>query len=74
VNNRRTGGYQLNYGNAILSRHPIVAWENVTFGTHKVGEKGFLYAEIDVRGHLLPIVTFTCTIGREPTVSVRLTS
>jgi endonuclease/exonuclease/phosphatase family metal-dependent hydrolase len=56
VNNRRTGGYQLNYGNAILSRHPIVAWENVTFGTHKVGEKGFLYAEIDVRGHLLPIV------------------
>lgn len=56
VNNRRTGGYQLNYGNAILSRHPIVTWENVTFGERRVGEKGFLFAEVDIGGRLLPIV------------------
>jgi endonuclease/exonuclease/phosphatase family metal-dependent hydrolase len=56
VNNRRTGGYQLNYGNAILSRHPITAWENITFGTRKIGEKGFLFAEVDVGGRLLPVV------------------
>jgi endonuclease/exonuclease/phosphatase family metal-dependent hydrolase len=54
--NRRAGGYQLNYGNAILSRHPIAASENITFGTHKVGEKGFLFAEIDLGGVLLPVV------------------
>ncbi len=56
VNNRRPGGYQLNYGNAILSRHPIAAWENITFGSRRLGEKGFLFAEIDVGGRLLPIV------------------
>lgn len=56
VNNRRAGGYQLNYGNAILSRHPIRAWENITFGTRTVGEKGFLFAEIDCGGRLLPVV------------------
>ncbi len=63
VNNRRAGGYQLNYGNAILSRHPIVTWENVTFGTHKIGGKGFLYAEIDARGRLLPIVNLHLHYG-----------
>jgi endonuclease/exonuclease/phosphatase family metal-dependent hydrolase len=56
VNNRRSGGYQLNYGNAILSRHPIMAWENINFGTRKIGEKGFLFAEIDVGKRLLPVV------------------
>jgi endonuclease/exonuclease/phosphatase family metal-dependent hydrolase len=56
VNNRRVGGYHLNYGNAILSRHPIAAWENITFGTRTVGEKGFLFAEINLGGRLLPVV------------------
>lgn len=56
VNNRRTGGYHLNYGNAILSRHHVTAWENNTFGNKRVGEKGFLFAEIDVGGQLLPVV------------------
>jgi endonuclease/exonuclease/phosphatase family metal-dependent hydrolase len=63
VNNRRTGGYHLNYGNAILSRHPIVTSENITFGNHKVGEKGFLFSEIEVRGHLLPIVNLHLHYG-----------
>jgi endonuclease/exonuclease/phosphatase family metal-dependent hydrolase len=56
VNNRRAGGYQLNYGNAILSRHPIVSWENIPFGIHGIGGKGFLFAEINVGGRLLPFV------------------
>ena len=56
VNNRRAGGYHLNYGNAILSRHPIATWDNVTFGENKVGEKGFLFAEVDIGGRLLPVV------------------
>ena len=56
VNNRRPGGYQLNYGNAILSRHPIKTWENINFGTRKIGEKGFIFAEIDLGGRLLPLV------------------
>jgi len=28
INNRRSGLIKLNYGNAILSRHPIAEWEN----------------------------------------------
>ncbi len=56
LNNRHDGGYQLNYGNALLSRHPIASWENITFGTHKLGEKGFLFAEINVGDRLLPVV------------------
>ncbi len=56
LNNRHNGGYQLNYGNAILSRYPIANWENITFGTHRLGGKGFLFAEIDVGDRLLPVV------------------
>jgi len=74
VNNRRTGGYQLNYGNAILSRHPIVAWENVTFGPTRSAKKVSCTLRSMSAGTCCPSSTFTCTIGREPTVSVRLTS
>lgn len=56
INNRRSGLLRLNYGNAILSKHPITAVENVVFGTKTVGEKGFLFTELDVHGHRLPIV------------------
>lgn len=56
INNRRTGLLNLSYGNAILSRHPIVTTETVVFGAKRVGEKGFLFAEIDVGGRLVPLV------------------
>jgi endonuclease/exonuclease/phosphatase family metal-dependent hydrolase len=56
VNNRRWGGKPLAYGNAILSRHPVRLWENNPFGAATLGEKGFLYAEVDVAGHALPII------------------
>jgi endonuclease/exonuclease/phosphatase family metal-dependent hydrolase len=56
VNNRRTGLLKLNYGNAILARHPIVEAENIVFGRSTIGEKGFLFAELDVHGVLVPMV------------------
>jgi endonuclease/exonuclease/phosphatase family metal-dependent hydrolase len=56
INNRRTGLLNLSYGNAILSRYPIVETENLVFGSSTLGEKGFLYAEVDVLGRRLPVV------------------
>lgn len=56
IHNRRPGLLNLSYGNAVLSRYPIVASETVVFGTRRVGEKGFLFTEIDVGGQLVPLV------------------
>jgi endonuclease/exonuclease/phosphatase family metal-dependent hydrolase len=56
INNRRSGLLRLAYGNAILSRHPILEWENIAFGQRQVGEKGFLFAEVDVHGRRVPII------------------
>jgi len=56
VNNRREGPKPLAYGNAILSRYPLRRWENLAFGKSTLGEKGFLYAEIDFHGHLTPLL------------------
>jgi endonuclease/exonuclease/phosphatase family metal-dependent hydrolase len=56
VNNRRAGKKPLAYGNAILSRHPVRLWENNPFGEATLGEKGFMYAEVDVGGQALPLL------------------
>ncbi len=56
INNRRTGLLNLSYGNAVLSRHPIRASETVVFGQRRMGEKGFLYVELDVAGRCVPLV------------------
>ena len=56
VHNRREGLLNLSYGNALLSRQPIVTTETVAFGSDRVGEKGFIFAEIAVEGALLPLV------------------
>ncbi|GHC00428.1 endonuclease/exonuclease/phosphatase family protein [Cerasicoccus arenae] len=56
VTNRREGKRPLAYGNAILSRHPLEHWHNQAFGEATLGEKGFLYAEIDYKGHTLPLL------------------
>jgi len=56
INNRRQGLLNLSYGNALLSRLPIVVSENIVFGRSRVGEKGFLFAEIDADGRRVPIV------------------
>lgn len=56
IHNRRAGLFNLSYGNALLSRHPILATETVVFGQRRVGEKGFLFAELDVAGRVVPLV------------------
>ena len=63
INNRRAGLLNLSYGNALLSRHPIMATETVTFGQRQVGEKGFLFAELDVTGQLVPLVNLHLHFG-----------
>ena len=56
INNRRTGLLNLSYGNAVLSNHSICSSETVVFGKRSMGEKGFLYVELDVGGRCLPLV------------------
>ena len=56
INTRRHGLINLCYGNALLSRHPILATETVVFGVRRVGEKGFLFVELDIGGRLVPVV------------------
>ena len=56
INNRREGLVSLSYGNAILSRFRINETETIAFGHRKLGEKGFLFAEIDVGGRVVPVV------------------
>jgi endonuclease/exonuclease/phosphatase family metal-dependent hydrolase len=56
INNRRTGLLNLSYGNALLSRHPIRAAETVAFGQRRLGEKGFLYVELEIGDACIPIV------------------
>lgn len=56
VNNRREGKRPLAYGNAILSRYPLQHWHNQAFGESTLGEKGFLYAEIDFKGQMVPLL------------------
>lgn len=56
VTTRRTGFFNLCYGNAFLSRYPLEEGEAVTFGRRTVGEKGFLFAEITVGPHRIPLI------------------
>ena len=56
INNRRTGLLNLCYGNAVLSQRSIRVAETVVFGQRRLGEKGFLYVELDVDGRCVPVV------------------
>ncbi|MBL9215761.1 MAG: endonuclease/exonuclease/phosphatase family protein [Opitutaceae bacterium] len=57
LTNQRAGQYPLNYGNAILSRWPILHSEAVAFGRRPLGEKGFLFVETEIaHGRRLPLV------------------
>ncbi len=56
INTQREGLLNLCYGNALLSAYPIVRTENVVFGTKRIGEKGFLFVELEVGGHHVPII------------------
>lgn len=63
INNRRTGLLNLSYGNAVLSRHSIRTAETVVFGQRRLGEKGFLYVELDVGGRCVPLVNLHLHFG-----------
>jgi endonuclease/exonuclease/phosphatase family metal-dependent hydrolase len=63
INNRRSGLVNLCYGNAILSRFPIKETETIVFGKRQLGEKGFLFAEIDVGGRIIPVVNIHLHFG-----------
>lgn len=56
INNRRTGLYNLSYGNAVLAHHSIRTSETVVFGQRKMGEKGFLFVELEVAGRCVPLI------------------
>ena len=56
INTQREGLLNLCYGNGLLSEYPIVRTENVVFGKKQIGEKGFLFVELDVAGHRVPII------------------
>ena len=47
MHNRHNGKYRLNYGNAFLSKYPILAEEMVDFDSKRIGNKGFLYCRCD---------------------------
>src|ERR1035438_3711958 len=63
INNRRAGLVNLSYGNAILSRFPINETETIAFGKRKLGEKGFLFVEINVGGRIVPLVNLHLHFG-----------
>lgn len=56
LNNVREGKYPLAYGNGILSHYPLAHWDNVAFGNATLGEKGFLYAVVQVGDRAVPII------------------
>jgi endonuclease/exonuclease/phosphatase family metal-dependent hydrolase len=56
INNRRTGLMNLCYGNALLSRYPILDTETIVFGKKKLGEKGFLFSEVRIGTRVVPLV------------------
>lgn len=43
------------HGNAILSKYPIVGWENLDISMHRFERRGILHAQVDVPGHRLPV-------------------
>lgn len=38
------------HGNAILSKYPIVSWENVDISAHNIEQRGMLHCEIEIPG------------------------
>lgn len=56
INNTRAGQWNLSYGNALLSRHPIGTRHNQPFSESQLGGKGFMYAEVEIGRVSLPIV------------------
>jgi len=56
IHNRRHGRKPLAYGNAFLSRYPNETWKVVSFGSKRIGEKGFLESCFDVEGTQIDVI------------------
>jgi len=56
LNAVRDGDRPLAYGNAILSRFPLLDTEHRRFGDARLGQKGFLSTEIELPGGRLPLL------------------
>jgi endonuclease/exonuclease/phosphatase family metal-dependent hydrolase len=56
INNLRPGARNLNYGNAILSRHPIESRYNQPFELRQIGGKGFMFANIQIGEQCVPVI------------------
>jgi endonuclease/exonuclease/phosphatase family metal-dependent hydrolase len=56
INNIRDGKRNLNYGNAILSKHPIESRFNQPFKLSEIGGKGFMAAEIHIAENSLAVI------------------
>ena len=56
VHNKREGRKRLSYGNAFLSKFPIIQSEVVAFGGKKLGEKGYMEIQVDFNGTLIDFI------------------
>ena len=56
IHNTRFGRKSLRYGNAFLSKHPILKCQVFPFGERTVGEKGFMEARIQVGDRQIDII------------------
>lgn len=56
INSRRPGVRNLNYGNAILSRHPMESRYNQPFELRQIGGKGFMFAKVKIGTESIPII------------------
>jgi endonuclease/exonuclease/phosphatase family metal-dependent hydrolase len=51
------------HGNAILSKYPISAWENVDVTTNRLEKRGMLHAEIEIPRHAHPLHVICIHLG-----------
>lgn len=58
TNNFGASRFPLHYGNALLSRYPILFDKNIPFAKHdrRLGGKGCLYVEIEAHGNRIPLL------------------
>lgn len=51
------------HGNAILSKFPVISWENIDISTNRVEKRGLLHAVVEVPGHKQPLHAINVHLG-----------
>lgn len=51
------------HGNAVVSRHPIPAWENIDISHHPIESRGLLHCEVHVPGWRQPVHCINVHLG-----------